>query len=220
MKTPSVGSCSRKSNYSRTSVEIPDNYGVGGAMLPVFLHDLRTNDYDDLVEVTLELEPDNSVVLRSVAPASTTGNSPRTMDSNLVTEFLTRSLSATSKIRRKFSWMRSPSTRTANSSSSEVEEPTQAISARDARRLTAQLQRTRSSAQQALKGLRFISKTTIAGESNDASELWKKVESRFSLLSKDGLLSREAFGECIGINFNLLFCNLRHGVTCECCRNA
>ncbi|KAL9688089.1 hypothetical protein QQ045_032502 [Rhodiola kirilowii] len=200
MRTPSIGSCSRKSNYSRTSVEIPDNYGVGGAMLPVFLHDLGANDHHDLVEVTLELEPDNSVVLRSVAPASTTGNSPIATDSNLVTEFLTRSLSATSKLRRKFSWIRSPSTRTTNSESSEVEGPTLAISARDARRLTAQLQRTRSSAQQALKGLRFISKTTIAGASSDANQLWKKVESRFSALAKDGLLCRQDFGECIGMH--------------------
>uniref|UniRef100_A0A7N1A636 Uncharacterized protein n=1 Tax=Kalanchoe fedtschenkoi TaxID=63787 RepID=A0A7N1A636_KALFE len=199
MRASSFGSCSRKSNYARPSVEITDNYGVGGPMLPVFLSDLGRNDHHDLVEVTLELEPDNSVVVRSVAPASTTGNSPIAPDSsNSVTGFLSRS---SSMLRRKFSWMRSPSTRTTTSSSSDVEEPPQAISARDARKRRAQLQRTRSSAQQALKGLRFISKTTTnSGASSDASVLWKKVESRFAALAKDGLLCREDFGECIGMH--------------------
>ena len=42
-------------------------------------------------------------------------------------------------------------------------------------------------------GLRFISKSGEATE-----ELWRKVEERFNVLAKDGLLAREDFGECIG----------------------
>lgn len=189
MRTPSPGSSSKRSNYSRTydfPEELVDSgdYAVGGAMLPIFLNDLSPNHRQDLVEVTLELE-DDSIVLCSVTPTATANPA----GDEAATGFLGRSLSATSKLCRKFSWLRSTSSR----ASSEAEDPT--ISARDARKITAKLQRTRSSAQQALKGLRFIRKTTGA---SDADELWKKVESRFKSLAKDGLLSREDFGECIG----------------------
>ncbi|GLT30258.1 hypothetical protein SLA2020_050690, partial [Shorea laevis] len=45
-------------------------------------------------------------------------------------------------------------------------------------------------------GLRFINKTT---GTNDTDDQWRKVESRFESLAKDGLLAREEFGECIGM---------------------
>ncbi|KAK9099577.1 hypothetical protein Syun_026622 [Stephania yunnanensis] len=107
--------------------------------------------------------------------------------------FFSRSASATSKLRRKFSWLRSSSSR----ASSEVDHQEHAVmSARDARKIKAKLQRSRSCAQQALKGLRFISKTT---GNIDSNELWNNVESRFFKLSRDGFLSREDFGECIGM---------------------
>lgn len=193
MRTPSFGSSSKRSNYSRTH-DFPEDlmdaadYGVGGAMLPIFLNDLRPNTRQDLVEVTLELE-DNSIVLCSVTPTPTPTATPNPAADDAATSFLGRSLSAASKLSRKFSWLRSTSSR----ASSEAEDPT--ISARDARKITAKLQRTRSSAQQALKGLRFISKTTGAA---GADQLWRKVESRFENLAKDGQLCREDFGECIG----------------------
>ncbi|KAF7837584.1 respiratory burst oxidase-like protein E [Senna tora] len=85
-------------------------------------------------------------------------------------------VSAASSLRRKLAWSRS-------SSFSAVEDP-----ARNARRMKAKLERTRSSA---LQGLRFISKTD--------DELWRKVEERFELLAKDGFLARQDFGECIGM---------------------
>ncbi|GFY98564.1 respiratory burst oxidase protein F [Actinidia rufa] len=188
MRSSSFGSSSRRSNYSRT-FDLPEDerystdYG-DGAMLPIFLNDLRQNNQQDLVEVTLELE-DDSIVVCSVTPTS--NPNPAGEDNGL----FTRSLSATSRICRKFSWLRSPSTRT---QSSDVDEPT--VSSRDARKMVSKLDRTRSSAQRALKGLRFISKTT--GKS-DANELWKKVDSRFGSLAKDGLLCRDDFGECIGM---------------------
>ncbi|KAI4314621.1 hypothetical protein L6164_027509 [Bauhinia variegata] len=55
------------------------------------------------------------------------------------------------------------------------------------------LERTRSSAQRPLQGLRFISKTI------GATEHWRKVEERFTLLGKDGVLDKEDFGELIGM---------------------
>ncbi|PSS15435.1 Respiratory burst oxidase protein like [Actinidia chinensis var. chinensis] len=190
MRSSSFGSSSRRSNYSCT-FDLPEDerystdYRDGdGAMLPIFLNDLRQNNQQDLLEVTLELE-DDSIVVCSVTPTS--NPNPAGEDNGL----FTRSLSATSRIRRKFSWLRSPSTRT---QSSDVNEPT--VSSRDARKMVSKLDRTRSSAQRALKGLRFISKNT--GKS-DANELWKKVDSRFGSLAKDGLLCRDDFGECIGM---------------------
>ncbi|MCO5555448.1 hypothetical protein L7F22_008993 [Adiantum nelumboides] len=58
----------------------------------------------------------------------------------------------------------------------------------------AYLQRCKSSAEFALEGLRFISKTT------DASIQWQEVENRFyNLASTDNLLARADFGVCIGM---------------------
>ena len=223
MKSPASGrsSSSKLSSYSR-GFDLPDylepdnldqetdNYGVGGAMLSVFLNDLRHNNQQDLVEVTLELNDDDSIVVCSVAP--TTGTTPRppaAVDEASISAAsggggggskIVRSLSNASRsIRRKFPWLRSsaaPSSRASTTSDTD-DQAAAAISARDARRIKAKLQRTRSTAQRALNGLRFINKTTGA---KNAEELWKRVESKFDSLSKNGLISRDDFGECIGIH--------------------
>ncbi|XP_052200308.1 respiratory burst oxidase homolog protein E isoform X2 [Diospyros lotus] len=199
MRSTSVDSGSRASSYTRTFA-LPDDHhhsrdssadylNFGGAMLPVFLNDLRRNRHpNDFVQVTLELDAAaDSILVCSVAPTSNAAADDQPPPAN---GFLARSLSATSRIRRKFSWLRSSSSR----APSETEAPT--VSARDVMRMRAKLDRTRSSAQRALRGLRFISKTT---GTSDANELWRKVESRFDYLAKDGLLCREDFGECIGM---------------------
>lgn len=183
---------SRRSNYSRT-FDFPEesrDYGVAGSMLPMFLNDLRQNNQQELVEVTLELDDDDSIVVCSVTPTSNS-NLAVAGEEAAVNGILARSLSATSRICRKFSWLRSLSTGT---QSEDADELPDVGSARDARKVIAKLDRTRSSARRALKGLRFISNTT--GKSD---ELWNKVESRFESLSRDGLLCREDFGECIGM---------------------
>lgn len=185
-------SCSRA--FELLDVDLEERSGggvVGGAMLPIFLNDLRRNNDQDTVEVTLELE-DDSIVVCSVTPTTAT-EEPTAGTSEGV---LGRSQSVSSRIRRKFPWLRSPSYSRA-STTSETEEHNK-ITARDARMMKARLQRTRSSAQQALKGLRFISNSTISGAC-EAEELWRKVEARFESLAKEGLLGREEFGECIGI---------------------
>lgn len=193
MRTPSFGSSSRKSSYHRNSdyldggdLESVDYGSVGGAMLPIFLADLRRNERTDFVEVTLEIDHD-SILVSSITP--TAGDDPAGNDTS-AGGFLSRNLSTTSRIRRKFSWLRSASSRSETLAMDESK-----VSARNARKMQARLDRTRSGAQQALKGLRFISKTT---GNSDANEQWKKVESRFTSLAKDGLLSREDFAECIG----------------------
>lgn len=159
-------------------------------MLPIFLNDLRQNNQQDLVEVTLELD-DDSIVVCSVAPTTTTSRHA-VEDASSVADagIMRRSFSNASRsIRRKLAWLRSASSR----ASSETEVIT--LSAREARKIKAKLQRTHSSAQRALSGLRFISKTTGV---NENEELWRRVESRFDSLAKDALLSREDFAECIG----------------------
>ncbi|KAK6236608.1 hypothetical protein SCA6_011945 [Theobroma cacao] len=194
-------SSSKLSNYSR-SFDLPDDledlsaddYGVGGAMLPIFLSDLQRNNQQDLVEVTLELEND-SIVFCSVTPSTPPITDQKEASSVTASSgILGRSLSATSRIRRKFAWLKSGSSSRASSSAENDQD--RRITARDERRIKAKLQRTKSSAQRALRGLRFISKTTGA---NDAEEMWRRVESRFESLAKDGLLAREDFGDCIGM---------------------
>ncbi|KAF6146707.1 hypothetical protein GIB67_008993 [Kingdonia uniflora] len=179
-------SSSKRSNYRR-SFDIPDevsdsennnNYhGVGGAMLPTFLNDLRNNEQNDYVEITLELEND----IITVCDINPTGS--------LNDKFFSRSVSVTSRLKQ---WLKSASGRTTSTTVEDIP----MVSARDARKMRAKLERTRSSAQRALKGLRFINKTTRTVDSN---ELWQRVEARFEMLAKDGLLSRDDFGECIGM---------------------
>nr|GME16654.1 respiratory burst oxidase homolog protein E-like isoform X1 [Ipomoea batatas] len=216
MRSSSFGSSSKRSNYSR-NFELPDDFTptagegggheyFGGPMLPIFLDDLRRNNDEDLVEVTLELD-DNSIVLCSVTPTPPHHNGNEEEDAAVVSGIFGRTLSAASKLHRKFSWLRSPSTRSRASSSdaddlhhhhqqqqSNVNQT--ALTSREVMRSNLQLVRSKSSAQRALGGLRFISKTT---EDPAAVELWKKVEARFDALAKDGLLSREDFGDCIGM---------------------
>lgn len=158
-------------------------------MLPIFLNDLRQNNQnDDFVQVTLELG-DDEIFLRSVTP--TPPQEPSTNDG-----FFSRSLSATSRLRRMFSWRKSTSTRASLDITEDRDHHHQTVSARDIRKMKVKLERTKSSAQQALKGLRFINITTATV---DEDELWLRVDSRFDSLCKDGLLSREDFGECIGM---------------------
>ncbi|CAN4084638.1 unnamed protein product [Withania somnifera] len=215
LRSSSLGSSSKRSSYSRnfdlpddTPAETLDNGGVyvGGAMLPIFLNDLRRNNDEDLVEVTLELN-DNSIVFCSVAPKPSHINGEGTIGSEEEEEapsgFLARSASAASKLRRNFLWIGSPSVRSRTSAgASEVADDNfqqyhhNTLSAREEMKSKLMLVRNKSTAQHALGGLRFISKTT--GES-DTNVLWKKVEARFHALAKDGLLAREDFGECIGM---------------------
>ncbi|GAB4853685.1 hypothetical protein Ancab_017875 [Ancistrocladus abbreviatus] len=87
MRVSSFGSSSRRSNYSR-AFDLPDDVesaecgAVGGAMLPVFLNDLRqssmeaataanSNDQQELVELEIEVD-DNNIVLYSVGPTVVT----------------------------------------------------------------------------------------------------------------------------------------------------
>ncbi|KAG8373867.1 hypothetical protein BUALT_Bualt11G0069900 [Buddleja alternifolia] len=199
IRTTSFGSGSR---YSRSfdlpeDAREPPHYGVGGAMLPVYLNDLRRNiSGEEMVEVTLELD-DNAVVLCSFTPATANHNAAVENDQPASSDFLRRSTSAASrKLRRMFSRR---GTRSARTSTSDAEDQHQAavMTVREMMKLKTKMMRNKSCAQRALGGLRFISKST--GEESNPDELWKQVEARFDALAKDGLLSRQDFGECIGM---------------------
>ncbi|KAJ1289814.1 hypothetical protein BS78_02G193600 [Paspalum vaginatum] len=172
----------------------------GGGMLPAFLA-----DQGDLVEVMLELD-EESMVVRSVTPTSAAlygaASLPAPLPPAAVSPSprhrapsegrLSRCSSTSSRIRRKFAWLRSPSpSRPPAEAQREA-----AMEARERRREQAQLNRSRAGARRALKGLRFISRTTGSVE---AAELWRRVEDRFNELAREGLLSRDDFGECIGM---------------------
>lgn len=205
MRTTSFGSSSKHSRSFDTAEcsREPPRFDVGGPMLPVYLNDLSRNirgggGGEEMVEVTLELD-DNSVVLCSVAPAANATSSDDD-DQPRSNGFLPRSTSAASRLRRLFSWRRTPSGRTSTSDADEQHHQLAAavVPAREIMKMKAKMMRTKSSAQRALGGLRFISRSTGGGESNP-DMLWKLVEPRFDILAVDGLLSRHDFGECIGI---------------------
>ncbi|CAH8391052.1 unnamed protein product [Eruca vesicaria subsp. sativa] len=239
-------------SFSSLSLADDDHDGVelspspvsGGAMLPIFLSSLSRNGSGsswerELVEVTLELDGDDSIVVCGMSEAASVETRPRTV---AVSERLTRSLStAPARIRQTLEkllrsdstrttassvvtteigrftrirqtlekLLRSDSTRTTSSVGRERDverqgRETPIMSARDKRKEEVKLQRTRSSAQRALKGLQFINKTTKGNSCGcdwgcDCDEMWKKVEKRFETLSKEGLLVREDFGECVGM---------------------
>ncbi|KAK1607607.1 hypothetical protein QYE76_031280 [Lolium multiflorum] len=170
--------------------------GCVGGMLPEFLA-----DQSDLVEVMLELD-EESMVVRSVTPTAGAGvvhGGPAALlagGGGIHTPVgsgrsLSRSSSTSSRIRRTFAWLRSPSPL--------PEQPRQeaaVMAARERRRVQARVNRSRSGARRALKGLRFISRATGSAE---ATALWGSVEERFNELSRDGLLARDDFGDCIGM---------------------
>ncbi|KAL1207821.1 Respiratory burst oxidase-like protein E [Cardamine amara subsp. amara] len=203
-------------------VELRQSPFSGGAMLPVFLNDLSRNRDSgsgsswekELVEVTLELDVgDDSIVvcgMSETAEVASVDSRPRSVD--VAGRRLSRNLStASSRIRQKLGkLLRSESWKTTTSSIAgerDLERQTAEIgimTARDKRKENAKLQRSTSSAQRALKGLQFINKTTKGNSCDcdwncDCDQMWKKVEKRFVSISKEGLLAREDFGECVGM---------------------
>jgi respiratory burst oxidase len=178
-----------------------------------------SEDGEELVEVTLDLQDDDTIVLRSVEPAalgalrlpgelapdgggasSSSSRSPsirRTSSYRLLqfsqelkAEAMARARQFSQDLTKRFS-------RSHSRDESHQPPPSSgsgiesALAARAARRQRAQLDRTPSGAHRALRGLRFIS-------GNKASNAWKEVQANFDRLARDGQLSRSDFAECIG----------------------
>jgi respiratory burst oxidase len=182
-----------------------------------------SDDGEELVEVTLDLQEDDTIILRSVEPAaagaatglplgargdhaggassSSRSRSPsiRRTSSHRLLQFSQELKAEAMSIARQFSqdltkrFGRTQSR--AEGQGHQQQQPSSgiesALAARAARRQRAQLDRTRSGAHKALRGLRFIS-------SNKASNAWMEVQANFDRLACDGFLSRSDFAECIG----------------------
>ncbi|KAL6177319.1 hypothetical protein ACLB2K_048845 [Fragaria x ananassa] len=188
---------------------------------------------EEFVEVTLDLQDDNTIVLRSVEPATVINipdDGEATPESSSRSSSIRRS-SSNSRIRqfsqelkaeavakakqfsqelkaelRRFSWSHGNASRVLTASSAIASQNNgggagsgyydSALAARALRRQRAQLDRTRSGAQKALRGLRFISNCKSKSNGLDA---WNEVESNFYKLAKDGNLYRADFAQCIGM---------------------
>ncbi|KAH1107242.1 hypothetical protein J1N35_011010 [Gossypium stocksii] len=165
---------------------------------------------EEFVEVTLDLQDDDTIILRDVELASnaitvddgaytsaSTSRSPtiRKSSSNTLRQFSQgRKVEAVAKAKqfsqelkaelRKLSWGRGHAALTLPGSDS-------ATAARALRKQRAQLDRIRSGAQKALRGLRFIT--------NNEANAWEEVENNFNKLAKHGSLFRSDFAQCIGM---------------------
>ncbi|CAI9094188.1 OLC1v1029882C1 [Oldenlandia corymbosa var. corymbosa] len=197
---------------------------------------------EEFVEVTLDLQDDDTIIVRSVEPA--TGNvvidsdvtlltaaalgiggaetpasgskSPaatlmrRTGSSNRLLQFSQElKAEAVAKARqfsqelkaelRRFSWSHGGHASRNNLAAACVAKADgleSALAARAMRRQRAQLDRTRSGAEKALRGLKFISNNS---KTKGAVDGWNEVQTNFERLAKDGYLYRSDFAECIGM---------------------
>ncbi|KAL4570732.1 hypothetical protein LXL04_026393 [Taraxacum kok-saghyz] len=203
---------------------VPDNMPSGDSS-PVYTDTSSVNLGEEFVEVTLDLQDDDTIILRSVEPATvihvdndigggmetpvsaTSSRSPtmRRSSSNRFRQFSQElKAEAVAKARqfsqelRRFPWSYGHTSRASSSSAMQNVAVgsgglDSALAARAMRRQRAQLDRTRSGAHKALKGLRFISKSKINGIDG-----WNEVQNNFNKLAKDGFLYRADFAQCIG----------------------
>ncbi|XP_047090979.1 respiratory burst oxidase homolog protein B-like [Lolium rigidum] len=136
------------------------------------------DDDNDYVEITLDVR-DDSVAVHSVKPAAGGEDSDVTL--------LARTLE-----KRSASYghgvLRNASTRI-----KQVSHELRRLASVNRRGAgPSRIDKSKSAAAHALKGLKFISKT-------DGSAGWTAVEKRFDELSENGLLNRSKFGKCIGM---------------------
>uniref|UniRef100_A0A1D1XZF6 Respiratory burst oxidase A n=1 Tax=Anthurium amnicola TaxID=1678845 RepID=A0A1D1XZF6_9ARAE len=95
---------------------------------------------------------------------------------------------------RRFSWSHGHGSRAGGAPSGGAAALDTALAARALRRQRAQLDRSRSGAHKALRGLKFISSSKTNGV-----DAWNEVQANFHRLAKDGYLSRSDFAQCIGM---------------------
>uniref|UniRef100_A0A0D9V0U8 FAD-binding FR-type domain-containing protein n=1 Tax=Leersia perrieri TaxID=77586 RepID=A0A0D9V0U8_9ORYZ len=138
----------------------------------------RFKDDDELVEITLDVQRD-SVAIQDVRGVDEGGSghglplvSPSSKSGRLTSKFR----QVTNGLKMK-------------SSSSKKAPPTKQVGMRVRKRLD----RTKSGAAVALKGLQFVNAKV-------GSDGWAAVEKRFNQLQVDGVLLRSRFGKCIGMD--------------------
>ncbi|XP_047337740.1 respiratory burst oxidase homolog protein A [Impatiens glandulifera] len=195
---------------------------------------------EEFVEVTLDLQEDDTIVVRRVEPAASVinidrenvfgigigigggGETPlsasstmsptmkrsssnrlRQFSQELKAEAVAKAKQLSHELKaelRRFSWSHGHASRVLSASSSSVIATTSnnnneiALTARALRQQRARLDRTRSGAQKALRGLRFIS-----NRQSNGVDAWNEVRNNFDKFSRDGYLYRADFAQCIGM---------------------
>ncbi|KAL4180828.1 hypothetical protein AMTRI_Chr12g234330 [Amborella trichopoda] len=204
MRSFSLGS---RSSFRKNSGELDDmartSSSGGGAMLPLFFSDLAAAGPQELVELTLEIDNGDSLLVMGGNAEDHDDSTPQSDSMKAALFGRSGSKRVAERVRcvshefvtelRRFARARSLSGRSVTTEEAPVTD------ARAARRVQARLERTRSGAKEALKGLRFISKTATAG-GGDSGEMWPQVAARFDKLAKDDLLCRHDFAACIGMD--------------------
>lgn len=132
------------------------------------------------VEITLDVR-DDSVAVHSVKPAGGGGGEIEDPEVTLLAKTLEKRSSFGSSV-----------IRSASSRIRQVSQELRRLASINKRPAAGRLDRTKSAAAHALKGLKFISKT-------DGGAGWAAVEKRFDELAVNGVLSRPLFGQCIGM---------------------
>ncbi|KAI3684382.1 hypothetical protein L6452_33605 [Arctium lappa] len=142
---------------------------------------VKSNNNDDYVEITLDVR-DDSVAVHSVKTAD--GADVEDPELTLLAKGLEKRSSFGSSV-----------VRNASARIRQVSEELKRLTSFSKRQPAGRLDRTKSAAAHALKGLKFISKT-------DGGAAWAALEKRFGDLTANtnGLLPRSLFGECIGMN--------------------
>ncbi|KAM1515682.1 hypothetical protein ACFX10_014757 [Malus domestica] len=220
------------------SDSVPERSMVSaGSSSPAMTDDSNSRD-QEFVEVTLDLQDDNTIVLRSVEPTtvihiddlagagnetptsasaswspspirrSSSNNRIRQFSQELKAEAVAKAKQFSQELKaelRRFSWSQSHSSRVLSASTSQNASAggggggafDLALAARALRRQRAQLDRTRSGAEKALRGLRFIG--NYKSTKTNGVDAWNEVETNFNKLAKDGHLFRADFPQCIGM---------------------
>lgn len=174
-------------------------------------------DAEEFVEVTLDFQDDDTIILRSVEPAASAaaasahlsvsssrsasmGRSSshrlRQFSQELKAEAVAKAKQLTQDLKqelKKFSWSSRAGASGGTTNSAATSAIESALAARALRKQQAQQDRSRSGAQKAIRGLRFISKTKSNGV-----DAWNEVQANFDKLARDGSLARSDFGQCIG----------------------
>lgn len=219
----------------RWASDTVDGRGISAGSSPRSDAATTTGD-EELVEVTLDFQDDDTIVLRSVEPATaiefdlhdfggdsettatatpvSTSRSPtmrrssshrlRQFSQELKAEAVARARQFSHELKaelRRFSWSHGHASRSSSGTGGQAAGGGGAVTdarlaARALRRQRAQLDRTTSGAQKALRGLKFISSSGTGGGA--VVDSWNEIQKSFEKLSRDGFLHRSDFAQCIG----------------------
>lgn len=182
---PHSGPLSKKSG-ARKSARFAESVSAPLSAPPPRAAAASTNaaDDDDYVEITLDVR-DDSVAVHSVRPTGGGGAGGEDSDVTLLARTL----------EKRSSSFGHAVIRNASSRIKQVSQELRRLASVNRRGAGPRtIDRSKSAAAHALKGLKFISRA-------DGGSGWPAVEARFDELAENGLLHRSKFGKCIGTVF-------------------